>query len=37
MAGWADLAELWVREDLRGRGTGTWLLHHLGQWLRPRG
>lgn len=37
LAGWADLAELHVREDLRGRGIGTWLLAHLVDWLRLGG
>lgn len=37
MAGWADLAELHVREDLRRVGIGTFLLQHLVQWLRLGG
>jgi GNAT superfamily N-acetyltransferase len=35
--GWADLAELHVTEDLRGRGIGTWLVQHLVSWLRLGG
>jgi GNAT superfamily N-acetyltransferase len=35
--GWADLAELHVREHLRGRGIGTWLVQHLVAWLRLGG
>ena len=32
--GWAELSELWVREDVRGRGVGGWLLGHAAGWLR---
>ncbi len=35
--GWADLAELHVAEHVRGRGIGTWLVHHLAAWLRLGG
>lgn len=35
--GWADLAELHVRESQRGRGIGTWLVQHLVAWLRLGG
>lgn len=37
LAGWADLAELHVSADLRGRGVGTWLLAHEAAWLRLGG
>ena len=37
LAGWADLAELHVREDLQRRGIGTWLIEHLVAWLRLGG
>jgi GNAT superfamily N-acetyltransferase len=36
-AGWADEANHWVREDLRGRGVGTWLVGHAARWLRLGG
>ncbi|HET6394927.1 MAG TPA: GNAT family N-acetyltransferase [Blastococcus sp.] len=35
--GWADLAELHVAEDRRGRGVGTWLIRNLVAWLRLGG
>ena len=35
--GWADLAELHVDEDFRGRGVATWLMCHLVGWLRLGG
>lgn len=35
--GWADECNTWVREDLRGRGIGTWLAAHAGEWLRLGG
>ena len=37
LAGWADEANHWVREDLRGRGIGTWLFRHGCNWLRLGG
>lgn len=37
MRGWADIANHWVREDLRGRGIGTWLFRHGVDWLRLGG
>ena len=37
LAGWADLAELHVREDRRRAGIGTFLIEHLVQWLRLGG
>lgn len=36
-AGWADESNHWVRGDLRGRGIGTWLVAHTGDWLRLGG
>lgn len=33
LAGWADVWELHVVEDLRRRGIATWLLAHAAQWL----
>lgn len=33
-AGWAEECNHWVREDLRGRGIGTWLVANAGAWLR---
>ena len=32
--GWAELEELWVREDSRNCGVGTWLVGHAVSWLR---
>lgn len=37
LAGWADESNHWVREDLRGRGIGTWLFRHGCDWLRLGG
>lgn len=37
LAGWADEANHWVRDDLRGRGIGTWLFRHGCDWLRLGG
>jgi GNAT superfamily N-acetyltransferase len=34
VAGWADIGNLFVREQDRRRGVGTWLLGHAGDWLR---
>jgi GNAT superfamily N-acetyltransferase len=34
LAGWAELANMQVEEDWRGRGIGTWLLGHAVAWLR---
>jgi GNAT superfamily N-acetyltransferase len=36
-AGWADECNHWVRDDLRGRGIGTWLVAHAADWLRLGG
>lgn len=36
-AGWADECNHWVRDDLRGQGTGTWLVRHAAGWLRLGG
>lgn len=37
LGGWADLAELWVREGSRSRGVGGWLVEHAAGWLRMAG
>lgn len=37
LAGWADECNHWVRDDLRGRGVGSWLLRHGTAWLRLGG
>lgn len=37
LRGWAELAELWVREGSRGRGVGGWLVGHAAGWLRMAG
>lgn len=37
LAGWADLAELHVAAEHRGRGIGTHLVRHLAGWLRLGG
>lgn len=37
LAGWADECNHWVREDLRGRGIGSWLFRHGAAWLRLGG
>lgn len=37
LGGWAELAELWVREESRGRGVGGWLVEHAVGWLRLAG
>jgi GNAT superfamily N-acetyltransferase len=34
VAGWADVGNLFVREQDRRRGVGTWLLGHAADWLR---
>lgn len=34
LAGWADEANHWVRDDLRGRGLGSWLFRLGCEWLR---
>ena len=34
LAGWADVWELHVEEDVRRRGIGTWLVGHGAEWLR---
>lgn len=36
-AGWADECNHWVREDLRGRGIGTWLVSEAADWMRLGG
>ena len=36
-SGWADECNHWVREDLRRRGIGGWLLASAGSWLRLGG
>lgn len=35
--GWADIGNHRVREDLRGRGIGSWLFRHGCTWLRSGG
>jgi len=37
LAGWADECNHLVREDLRGRGIGSWLFRHGAAWLRLGG
>jgi GNAT superfamily N-acetyltransferase len=37
LAGWADECNHWVRDDLRGRGIGSWLVRHAAAWLRLGG
>ena len=37
LAGWADECNHWVRDDLRRRGIGTWLVAHGAEWLRLGG
>ena len=34
LRGWADECNHWVREDLRSRGIGTWLVSHGAAWMR---
>jgi GNAT superfamily N-acetyltransferase len=36
-AGWADECNHWVRDGLRGRGIGTWLVANAAAWLRLGG
>ena len=35
--GWADIGNLWVAEEHRRRGIGTWLLGIAADWLRLGG
>jgi GNAT superfamily N-acetyltransferase len=35
--GWSDIGNLWVKEELRRRGIGTWLLANAADWLRLGG
>lgn len=35
--GWAALEELWIREDSRNHGVGSWLVEHAVSWLRLAG
>ena len=37
LGGWAELQELWIREDRRSRRVGAWLLRHAVAWLRLAG
>jgi GNAT superfamily N-acetyltransferase len=37
LGGWAELAELEVREPWRNRGVGGWLVRHAAAWLRLGG
>lgn len=37
LRGWAELAELWVGEQYRGRGIGTQLVGHAADWLHQAG
>ena len=36
-SGWADECNHWVREDMRGRGIGTWLVSEGADWMRLGG
>lgn len=35
--GWADIWDFEVVEEERGRGIGSWLMSHAGEWLRLGG
>jgi GNAT superfamily N-acetyltransferase len=35
--GWSDIGNLWVKENLRRRGIGSWLLATAAEWLRLGG
>ena len=35
--GWSDLGNFWVKEELRRKGIGTWLLGTVADWLRLGG
>ncbi len=37
LRGWADLEELWVRQDNRNGGVGSWLVEQAVSWLRLAG
>jgi GNAT superfamily N-acetyltransferase len=34
---WAELTEMYVQEEWRGRGIGTWLVQHAAVWMRLAG
>lgn len=37
LRGWAEVQELWTREEQRNRGIGSWLVRHAVAWLRMAG
>ncbi len=37
LKGWAELSELFIEEDWRGQGIGTWLMGQAVEWLRLAG
>jgi GNAT superfamily N-acetyltransferase len=37
LGGWAELGELWIREEWRNRRIGTWLVQQAVSWLRLAG
>jgi GNAT superfamily N-acetyltransferase len=37
LRGWAELQEIWIKEDWRGKGIGSQLVRHAAAWLRLAG